>query len=281
MKNVLITGAGSKLGQSYIKYFAKQNYHIYLTSYNEKKLEKIATEIKEEFKDIEIDYIPCDLANKEDRDNLFTKINNIPFDFVINNAGFVGEGQFLDLTREEVLKIVRVNMEANIDLIHYLVTNKKENSRMNIINIASLGAYYSIPHLAVYSASKAFIRSYCYSLNYELKDKNVHLLAVCPSGMPTTIDMQYDIMSQGIMGKWTSTGTNYIARKSIKKCIKNKNEYVPLFINKFLVFISKFASRKFITNGLGKRWKKTSKKALKLKETVSKEQLDKYFKHFD
>lgn len=283
MKNVLITGAGGGLGKSFIKYFAKLGYDLYLTSFNENKLKLIAEDTLKEFPNVKIDYFPCDLSLKEERDKLFSDIESkeLQFDFIINNAGFVGEGEFLNVKREDVLKIVRVNMEANIDIIHTLVSKKADEKRLNIINIASLSAYYSIPHLSVYSASKAFVRSYCYSLNYELKDKNVHLLAVCPSGMPTTTDMKYDIMSQGVMGKWTSTGTNYIARKSVKKCLKNKTEYVPLFINKFLVFISKFASRKFITKGLGKRWKKTSKKALKLKQTVDEEKLNHYFRHFD
>lgn len=259
---VLITGAGGGLGKSFIKYFAKEGFDLYLTSFNENKLKNIAEETKNEFPNINIDYFASNLSLQAERDRLFFDIESkgLQFDFIINNAGFVGEGEFLETKREDILKIVRVNMEADIDIIHTLVSRKEENKRLNIINIASLSAHYSIPYLSVYSASKAFVRSYCYSLNQELKDKNVHLLAVCPSGMPTTLDMKYDIMSQGVMGKWTSTGTNYIARKSVKKCLKNKDEYVPLFINKFLVFISKFVSHRFIAKGLKKGGVKLERK---------------------
>ena len=49
-----------------------------------------------------------------------------------------------------------------------------------IINIASVAACQPVPYIGVYAASKAFVLSYSRSLNRELDDKDISVMAVCP-----------------------------------------------------------------------------------------------------
>lgn len=258
----LITGATGGLGGSFARLCGKRGDNLLLTGTKKEKLENLKKELAEKYKNIKIETLLCDLSCEKSRDEFFKQIDNlnINVNFLINNAGFIAEGEFLNHDDKEVLKIIRVNCEGTIDVTQKIIKKRDRSMPLNIITITSLAGYYPMPHMALYAATKSMLKNFMIALGVELKKENVYITTVCPSGMPTTKEMKEAIKSQGVFGEWTACSADKVAKISLNASKKHKAVVVPKFINKFIKFISKFAGEKFIAKYIGGRWKKSQQK---------------------
>lgn len=267
MKNfTLITGACGGLGQAFVELCLKNKENLVLTGTSQTKLDKLKSFLEgtyeKELGEIKVKFLICDLSKIEDRKNLikFIKENEIKISRLINNAGLIIEGDLLKFKDEEILKAIEVNCIGTLDLTQKIIKARDENQKLEILTVASLAASYPIPHMAVYAATKSFLVSMMTSLSVELKDKNIIFTTVCPGGMATNDAMKESIKSMGLGGKLSTLPTEKVAKVALKALKKKKNLVVPGFANKFVAFISKPFSMKFLARTTGYMWKKSQDK---------------------
>ena len=98
------------------------------------------------------------------------------------------------------------------------------------------------------------------ALAVELKNTNVTISVVCPSGIYTTEAMRKAIESQGLAGKLSSHEPEFIASYALKKASKKKLIVIPGRFNRFLKRVSSPFSEKFLAKVVGGRWEKSQKK---------------------
>ena len=258
----LITGATGGLGRAFVYETAKRGDNLVLTGTNLLKLEKIVSDIKADYPSINVAWKACDLSSENDRDSFFDflKLNNIKINFLINNAGFILEGEFLKCTREDVIKAIRVNCEGTIDVTRWIVENRDKNEELNVITVSSLAGYYPMPYMSIYAATKAMLKNFMVALNYELRDENVFITTICPSGIPTTTAMKEAIDAQGTAGHMTMSTPLQVAKIALNASKKHKVIVVPKAINRFIKNISKPLSEKMLAKTVGKRWKRSQDK---------------------
>jgi len=258
----LITGATGGLGNAFAIECAKRGDNLVLTGTNINKLNTIVELINKDFPTVKVLNKTCDLSSSEERIKFFDflKENNAKINFLINNAGYIAEGEFLKHSDEEIIKIIRVNCEGTIDMTQKVIKSRDEKEPLHIITIASMAGYYPMPYMAIYAGTKAMLKNFMIALNYEMKNKNVFITTVCPSGIPTTEAMKEAIKSQGMAGKITMSPPEDIAKMSLKASRKHKAVIIPKCINRFINGISKLTSDKFLAKVVGKRWKKSQDK---------------------
>jgi len=75
-----------------------------------------------------------------------------------NVAGIDYEGAFQERTRDQLLRTVRVNIEATLDLTNGLLVMRDIQSTFRLLNVSSLAASQPVPNKAVYAASRRFMR---------------------------------------------------------------------------------------------------------------------------
>ena len=261
-KYTLITGACGGLGRSFVKLCAANKENLVLSGTSEKKLELLLKDFENEFKDIDVKTIVCDLGKMADRKNMlkFLKENELQVNRLINNAGVIIEGDTLKFSDEEILKAVEVNCVGTLDLTQKLLKARNKKDKFEVLTVASVASSYPIPHMAVYAATKAFLVSMMTSLSIELKNENVVVTTVCPGGMATTDAMKESIKSMGLGGKLSCTPTDKVAKIALKALKRKKKNVVTGGFNKFLVLISKPFSKAFLAKSTGKIWKKSQDK---------------------
>ena len=261
-KYTLITGACGGLGQSFVKLCAKNKENLVLTGTNEKKLAKLLEDFAEEFKEIDVKTVVCNLAKPEDRKKVveFAKTNNLCVNRLINNAGVIIEGDTLKFEDDEILNAIEVNCKGTLDLTMKFLRERNKEEKFEVLTVASVASSYPIPHMAVYSATKSFLVSMMTSLGIELKNENVVVTTVCPGGMATSDAMKESIKSMGLGGKLSCTDTDKVAKIALKALKRKKKNVVTGGFNKFLVFISKPFSKAFLAKATGKIWKKSQDK---------------------
>jgi short-subunit dehydrogenase len=95
--------------------------------------------------------------------------------------------------------------------------------RAYLVNIASIGAYQSVPNMAVYAASKAFVRNFTEALHDELRDVKSPLSAtcICPGGTVTEFHAQAGAGNYGWVANHSMKSAEAVAAITIKAMTKN------------------------------------------------------------
>jgi len=256
----IVTGACGGLGSAFCAELAKAGESLVITGTNEDRLKQKKEELENLNKNIKVFCFKMDLAEPEERVAFFDflKKENLRPHRLINNAGFIAEGAMLEFSDEKVLKIIRVNCEGTIDLTQKFIKMFEDN--IEILCVSSLGAFYPMPYMSVYSATKRMIECQMVALREEVKPKNIKVCTLCPGGIPTTKEMIDAIKAQGLGGKLSSQSPEYIAKYALKKLSKNKAIIIPGAFNRMLHFLGKFAGETMIAKAVGKRWAKANTK---------------------
>jgi uncharacterized protein len=184
--SALVTGASSGIGAAIAAELASRGYSLALVARREERLRSLAAELASDH-GVDADVIACDLADPAERDRLMDELRarERAVELLVNNAGFGHQADFAPSPRERMVEMVRLNVEAVVDLTSRFLGTMVEKGRGGVINIASTAAFQPLPGSAVYAASKAFVLSFSEAIRTELRGSGVTVTAVCPGPVKT------------------------------------------------------------------------------------------------
>ncbi len=173
---------------------------------------------------------------------------------LVNNAGTGYMGPFEKMEKDQVRDICRLNCSVPSELISVTLPYMHEGAR--ILNISSASSFQPNPYLAMYSASKVYLKNFSRALNVELKSRKITATAVCPgwvdTGMlPRTKDGK-EIKYAGMIDPET------VVVKALKDSAKGKDMSVPGAFAKYFRFYSKITP----TNIVMSQWSRSIRKYL-------------------
>jgi len=267
---VLITGTTGGLGKAFAVECASRGWNLFLTDLSEGQLCNFATNLMNTY-GIRVVYFSCDLTDAAERQKLISHVyrSNIYFSTLINVAGLDYEGLFSDRSSEQIRTLIRLNIEANLEITAEVLKLRNKFKPFRIINVASLAAYYSMPVKAMYAASKRFLLNFSMALREELRPYGVTVTALCPAGMPTTSECIRAIECQGLAGRITTKNVGYVAAKTIDHALKGHAVYIPGKLNQLLRLFSSFIPSIIITRLIGSRWQKARERKLRKPESAT------------
>jgi uncharacterized protein len=176
----LVTGASSGIGEEFARALSARGYEVVLVARRTDRLERLASELPGT-----AHVVACDLAREAG--SLAARVADlgVTVDLLVNNAGFGTYGRFLEIDPERDAEQVRVNCEAIVRLTHAFLPGMVERGRGGVITVASTAGMQPLPYETVYSATKAFARTFSDALRAELRGTGVRILAVHPGPVPT------------------------------------------------------------------------------------------------
>lgn len=177
-KIVLITGASSGIGKVFAEKFAAQKAHLILTARREKNLEKLANELRLRH-GVTVDYFKSDLSRADSAWQVYewVRSKNFQIDLLVNNAGFGAYGRFDSMALENIQAMMQLNIQTLV-LMTRLFLPEIKKQKGGIIQIASTAAFQPIPYLALYAATKAFVKSFSEGIWAENRD--IRIFCLCP-----------------------------------------------------------------------------------------------------
>ena len=107
---------------------------------------------------------------------------------MVNNAGIVFGGNFLDISIEQHRKTYDVNTQGIVNMMHIFLQDLIKQKESHIINIASASGFTALPNGATYASSKAAVTNLSESLINELKQNKINhvgMTIVCPAYVNT------------------------------------------------------------------------------------------------
>ncbi|MBT5217781.1 MAG: SDR family NAD(P)-dependent oxidoreductase [Gammaproteobacteria bacterium] len=197
MKTVLITGGNRGLGLEFVKQYSQLGYKIIVTCRNPNKAKELNT-LKENSKtDIKIHTL--DVTNHEEIDLLSKSLSNKPIDIIINNAGIIGpfpifehieKQRFTTMDYTVWEKVLRTNLFGPVKISESFLENIKNGQEKKIIFISStVGSINEGKESAyAYATSKTALNKAISLMAENLKNENIHVLALCPGYVKTRMN---------------------------------------------------------------------------------------------
>jgi short-subunit dehydrogenase len=239
----LVTGASSGIGLAYGRELARLGYPLLLVS-NEEKIIDVALEIQAEYR-VRVVSLFMDLAQRDSAQKLFDycEKNGIKTEVLINNAGIFFFRNITDTESQSIEKIINLHI-LTPSLLTGLFADEMmreyaRDKRMGyILNMSSISAWMMMPGIALYSASKSYLRCFSRAMRCETIDRGVSITTVCPGAVATGL---YKLSSRYMklgMRLGNIISPERLARLAIKKMLGKKPEYMPGgLINRFFIFI--------------------------------------------
>jgi short-subunit dehydrogenase len=182
----LVTGASSGIGEELARGLARRGHNLTLVARREEKLKGLADELQRTT-GIEAVAVRCDLSDAQERGELVEglKAREREVSVLVNCAGLGTGGFFTDLDREAESRMIRVNVEALVDLCHVYAPAMGTRGKGAIVNVASIAGYAPIPRQSTYAATKAFVISFSHALHAEMRHAGVTVTTLCPGPTDT------------------------------------------------------------------------------------------------
>jgi short-subunit dehydrogenase len=186
--SALVTGASSGIGAAFARALAARGVRLLLTApaAERERLEELAGALSAGH-GVECAVVTADLAERDGAEALHAAAQELAFapDLLVNNAGVGASGPFTTLGLDTQLPIVHVNVEALVRLTGLFLPSMVGRGAGAIVNVASTAAFQPVPYFAVYSASKAFVRSFGEALWAECEAAGVRVTTVCSGPVET------------------------------------------------------------------------------------------------
>ncbi|NPV77572.1 MAG: SDR family NAD(P)-dependent oxidoreductase [Anaerolineae bacterium] len=254
---VLITGAAGGLGKAFAAECAARGWDLFLTDLRPDLLAPLATGLTR-LHGVDVLYFSSDLTDSASRHALWEEIRRLGlrFHFLFNVAGNGDEGAFMDRDPDDLRTLLRLNIEATVDMSRKALAFRDAAQSFYIVNVSSLAGFYAMPLKAVYAASKRFVIDFSLALHEELKPLGVTVTVLCPAGLPTHQASIQRILAQGWIGQFTTVNTGHAARLTIDRALAGKSIVIPGVLNRLFRWLGSLLPTTLATALIGRRWQR-------------------------
>ncbi|KAG4081017.1 hypothetical protein HA402_010188 [Bradysia odoriphaga] len=134
-------------------------------------------------------YLHCDVSRKEQVEAALTA-TLAAFDRVdqlVNNAGIVRIGNFLDITEQEWDEVLNVNLKGAFLVAQAVARVMVRQGGGAIVHMSSVNAVMAIPSIAAYNVSKGGVAQLTRVMALALVDHGIRVNAVAPGTIATEL----------------------------------------------------------------------------------------------
>lgn len=205
-KVALVTGASSGIGREIARYHAKQGGNLIITARRTDRLEALKAELETQH-GITVNVVASDLSEVGGANRLYEEVNKrgLEIDYLVNNAGFGGQGSIIERDLEDDIEMIMVNVISVVVLTHLFAKQMAERGGGRILHIGSTAGFIPGPDQAVYFASKAFVNSFSQAVSQELSHKGVSSTVLCPGLVNTEYISRGELEGTGLSKRWAAS----------------------------------------------------------------------------
>ena len=175
----LVTGASSGIGREFARQLAARGLSVVLVARRAERLEALADELAMRYA-IDTRVAAVDLCRDDFLDPIREATAGLEIGLLVNSAGFSRTGPFLDMDRDEMQRMINLNVRAPALLAREVGPALRARRRGGIVMVASVTGFVGTPLWALYSASKAFDLHFGEALAAELRPHGVDVLTLAP-----------------------------------------------------------------------------------------------------
>ncbi|HYV47223.1 MAG TPA: SDR family NAD(P)-dependent oxidoreductase [Myxococcaceae bacterium] len=179
-ENALITGATSGIGRGLAAWFARRGTRVYACGRREAELSSLRDEVTGAGGRLEV--VVMDVTKSRETIEQIQRVDEAcgGLDLVVANAGIGTATPAKKMKWEVVEQMIGVNVTGAAATLCAVLPKMVERNRGHLVGVSSIAAYRGMSLMAGYSASKAYLATFCESLRVDLARTKVAVSAIHP-----------------------------------------------------------------------------------------------------
>lgn len=202
----LVTGACSGIGLAIARELAQRGYPLFLVSDREARLARAASALAADHR-IPVDTLCIDLAHPDAAARVVEAVHRraLAVDILVNNAGIFTFGEVADADAATARALLQLHVVTPSLLARHFAREMRDRRRGHLLFVASIAAWGDFPGIALYGASKHYLRSFAAALREELAVYGVGVTCLAPgatatdlyaqTGVPVALARRFGVMS--------------------------------------------------------------------------------------
>jgi NADP-dependent 3-hydroxy acid dehydrogenase YdfG len=208
---VAITGAGRGIGRATAELFTERGATVCLGDLDGVSAADAARAIGSSAHPFQVD-----VTSRESFEAFVASVERTagPIDVLVNNAGIMPAGRFLDESDATTATVFDVNVSGPVHGMRIVLPGMIERGRGHVVNVASMLGKTELPGLATYVASKHAVVGLTAAVRPELAGTGVTLTVVLPGVVNTDLSSGIEIR----FARFARVEPEDIARAIVASC---------------------------------------------------------------
>ena len=230
-KKVLITGAGTGLGQALAIEAAQKGFDLILVGRTQSTLDETLSKCR----NANAHSIVADVTSAHGR-AMITEAVGGSLDMLINNAGVLSVGHLADMKDADLERMTNTNLVAPMALTRDLLPALRK-SKGRIVNIGSVFGDIAYPFFAGYSATKFGLRGFSDAVRRELSGSGIGVTYIAPRATRTAAEGAFGALVEPM--DMTLDSAEAVASHAWDAILKGKRESFPKGKERFFVKVQR------------------------------------------
>lgn len=235
-KLAVVTGASSGIGLCFCRELASRGCDLLMISNQQEELERYSADISS-VTGVKTYTMYLDLTSGGCGERVLQYLEDRGLEpyILINNAGIFSFRPLTDTAEGKIDCFLKLHVEAVTDLTRCFAVKFKQLGRGRILNMSSMSCWMPMPGIALYAATKAYIRVLSRAVHYEMRDSGVSVTVACPGGIATDLFGLPDGLKKLAVAIGVLDTPERFARKAVNKMLKGKKQYINGLLNRMSI----------------------------------------------
>ena len=232
----LVTGGSSGIGLEFCRALAKRGADIVMVSIQEKELAESCRALSETY-GVKTHRLLLDLSRDDapQKTAAFVDGEGLEIDILINNAGIFSFNTLADTHKRKIDCFIDLHVRAVTGLSLLFAERMARRGHGYILNMSSMSCWMPMPGIAMYAATKAYIRVLSRAMRIELRDRNVNVTVACPGGIATGLfGLPPHLLRLGVRLGVLHTPARFV-RNALRRTLRRRRQYINGIVNRIAI----------------------------------------------
>lgn len=246
----LIAGGSKGIGYAIAEALARRGYNLVLIARHLDSLVSAKHKLETVYQ-VQVEILVQDLASEQAAETIasWCTERKIPLKMLCNVAGLGGSHDYLSFPLDSLRYMIKVNIESVMALTFTLLPLLEKNRPAYILNVSSMAGWAPIPSKNLYSATKSAVTFFSYSLNYQLKSRQISVSCLAPGPVFTKPEVVADTKKKlGWFGMKMAVPPEVVGEIAVRETLNKTLIIVPGSLSKIATSIIRFLPRRWVVS---------------------------------